>query len=210
MKNSQKGGAAIILIIIILLAIGGGIYFYMNKKGSVCWPYCPNITDQDRLDKETGSTTEENKKTINITTLKSITINNDSIKIFPCDNSYYSSSENKSNINGNIAGLKALNYELMTYLNDHKYYPTSLADFENNGMKQDFSKTGYIYAYYPKVNPIHYHLGMKIDKALDCNTVVSSNFKNKANFNSKALGYIGGFDGTDMNILDFHDSNNGQ
>ena len=39
-----------ILIVIILLAIIGGwfSYKYIFSTKSTCWPYCPNMTDQDR------------------------------------------------------------------------------------------------------------------------------------------------------------------
>lgn len=126
------------------------------------------------------------------------------VKVFACDNSVPPKGE--TNINGKVAALKSINYELMAYLNNHSSYPTSLANFDNYGTKQDFSGTGYLYAYYPKVNPTHYHLGMKIQNGAACNTIIATNLKSKADFNSKSAGYINGFDGTDPTILDFSDS----
>ncbi|MEK9177559.1 MAG: signal peptidase I [Patescibacteria group bacterium] len=128
------------------------------------------------------------------------------VKVFACDNSVPPKGE--TNLNGKVAALKSINYELMAYLNNHSSYPTGLANFDNYGTKQDFSGTGYLYAYYPKVNPTHYHLGMKIQYGADCNEIIAAGLKTKANFNSKSAGYTNGFDGTDATILDFHDSQN--
>jgi len=126
------------------------------------------------------------------------------IKVFACDNSV--PPKGQTNTNGKVAALKSINYELMAYLNNHSSYPTSLANFDNYGTKEDYSGTGYLYAYYPKVNPTHYHLGMKIQNGAACNNIIASALKTKANFNSKSAGYINGFDGTDPTILDFRDS----
>jgi len=128
------------------------------------------------------------------------------VKVFACDNSVPPKGE--TNINGKVAALKSINYELMAYLNNHSSYPTSLANFDNYGTKEDYSGTGYLYAYYPKINPTHYHIGMKIQDGAACNNIIASALKTKANFNSKSVGYINGFDGTDPTILDFSDSQN--
>lgn len=39
----------IILILIILVITGGAIIYYLqNKSQPLCWPYCPDMTDEDR------------------------------------------------------------------------------------------------------------------------------------------------------------------
>ena len=58
MKNSKKVYPAklqrsrgfvipLIIAIVAILAVGG-IYYTYNWGGSMCWPYCKGMTDQDR------------------------------------------------------------------------------------------------------------------------------------------------------------------
>jgi len=51
MKNSQRGFVPIV-VALVLVALGGGYfgYKYFSTAKLVCWPYCPNMTDQDRAD----------------------------------------------------------------------------------------------------------------------------------------------------------------
>ena len=202
MKNLQRGFIVPFLITIVaLLVVGGGVYIYSQNKNT------QTNNAENNVVQSVSSTTTVSNNTDNIVSTTSISVftsDNKTEKVFACDNSYYPPSENKANINGEVAGLKSLNFELIVYLNDHTSYPTSLADFDNHGTKEDYSNTGYLYAYYPKVNPTHYHIGMKIQSGASCNKIVASNLKIKANFDSKTAGYENGFDGTDASVLDFH------
>jgi hypothetical protein len=46
MKNKKGFVIPLIIAIIVILIIGGGYYY--TQKQSTCWPYCKNMTDQDR------------------------------------------------------------------------------------------------------------------------------------------------------------------
>jgi hypothetical protein len=47
--NTKQGLAPLIWIIIAAILISGGYWAYQYTKGSpLCWPYCPDMTDEDR------------------------------------------------------------------------------------------------------------------------------------------------------------------
>ena len=66
--NSQKGGVGLWLLLIIIVAAGA--YYFLRSGSNLCWPYCPEMTDQDReeikksmLEAQTEATVAEQRKT---------------------------------------------------------------------------------------------------------------------------------------------------
>lgn len=48
--NKKRGLAPVVIILIVVVIIAGGYFTYQSffKPASLCWPYCPGMSDQDR------------------------------------------------------------------------------------------------------------------------------------------------------------------
>ncbi|MFA6553896.1 MAG: hypothetical protein WCS89_00090 [Candidatus Paceibacterota bacterium] len=46
--NKQKGYVIPLVTAIVVILVVGVVYYSTQRKQSYCWPYCPNMTDQDR------------------------------------------------------------------------------------------------------------------------------------------------------------------
>ena len=198
----QKGFIPLVIILLVVLGAGvvGGGYVYKRKAEAPAVAY----TETQQTNKNQQQVNIQTPLVTNKQNISNNVLANTNVKVFTCDN--LAPSQGETNTSGEIATFKVLDAIFRTYLNDHTSYPTSLDNFEDYGTKQDFSGKGYLYAYYPRVNPTHYHIGMKIQFGASCSNVIASNFKTKASFDSKSAGYVNGFDGTDATILDFHDN----
>lgn len=110
------------------------------------------------------------------------------------------------------SNLDSIYYEIESYYDDNDYFPTSLSELEKfveskttgdeiKKLPKD-PETGedYLYAYYPAENPTAYHLGVILEIKDD------KDLNDDSDFNSKAAGYVNGFDGKDP-VFDVHMKN---
>lgn len=101
--------------------------------------------------------------------------------------------------------LTYIRHQIEYYHDDNDYYPISLSELEKFIEPKELPKdpkTGedYLYAYYPAENPTAYHLGVILEIKDD------TDLNDDADFNSKAAGYVNGFDGRDP-MFDIYVSN---
>lgn len=177
MMTKQGGSVAIIVIVLAVLALlGGGYYWSKTNTNS-----SGQNTNSNPINTVTGASSQ------NASDEKSELVTR-------C------SKENRK-----IAGLKALNAFLVTYLNDHDSYPKSLDN-------PDQYQTGgeYLYAYYPATNPKHYHIGVRIELFPDCGDIIQTrNLTLDSDFDSKKDSYVNGFSGVDpvYDLTDYQQEN---
>lgn len=96
-----------------------------------------------------------------------------------------------------IQRLQGIQFYLDAYYAKNHSFPATLSELREEVPKDPKTHDDYLYAFYPPENPTAYHLGAILE------------FKNAtiltrdSDFNSKAAGYVNGFDGKDP-VYDIH------
>ena len=101
----------------------------------------------------------------------------------------------------NISQFKIIPSLLGIYFEKYKVYPETLSKLgdSSGAIIKDSSSNKYLYAYYPKVKPTSYHLGLLLEGCSKdpVKQVVDKEFLKDRDFNSATAGYVNGFDGKD-------------
>jgi len=94
-----------------------------------------------------------------------------------------------------IGTVEGLRRRLEAYYQDNQAFPESLADLPGGPPLDPVTGMSYSYAYWPSKKPVRVHFGIVLEA--NSGTETETALARDADFDSRAAGYMGGFDGAD-------------